>query len=237
MCGRYNLFQPINEVAARFGAVRYPSDVLPRYNIAPTQTLPIVVREAGTSNIALELSRWGLVPSWAKDVNIGSKMINARAETVAIKPAYRNLIRRRRCIIPCDGFYEWQTKEHGWDGKGPKVPMLIHHPDSQLFGLAGIYDKWRTPEGTWLQTYSIITVESNRDMSVLHDRMPAILGREAERFWLDNTVDDVPLLQSLLVTYDGPLDIYPVSTEINKPSFDDVSALLPVPRMSIPTLF
>ena len=216
MCGRFTLFHTPEEVAERFGA----NEVLEteaHYNIAPTQNIAVVTQNGARH---LENYHWGLIPSWAKDTSIGSRMINARAETLAEKPSFRTALSRRRCLIPADGFYEWQDAAEG--GKAAKTPMYLHRKDSGLFAFAGLWDEWHAPDGSPLRSCTIITTMPNAVAAPIHDRMPVILRPEDESFWLDNSVTDTPALLSLLVpSPPEDMEAYPVSRRVNVPTADD----------------
>ncbi|HZU02168.1 MAG TPA: SOS response-associated peptidase, partial [Ktedonobacteraceae bacterium] len=170
MCGRYTLKHDIQAIAQEFHVA--PSlQTVPRYNIAPTQEV-ISVLQNGEAH--LELLRWGLIPSWAKEESIGSKMINARAETLAEKPSFKRLLHSKRCLVVADGFYEWKQ-----EGRGPKTPMYITLKDDELFAFAGLWDAWKDADGQVIRTCTIITTEPNELMASIHTRMPAILSRDA----------------------------------------------------------
>ena len=230
MCGRFTLHHSTDEIAARFAAQpaleiaeaqghSAPSVEEPRYNIAPSQ--PILAVRAEQDARRLEALQWGLVPSWAKDITIGSRMINARGETLAEKPAFKNALLRRRCLIPADGFYEWKKEEGG------RQPMHIHRQDGNLFAFAGLWEEWRRPDGAPLRTCTIITVAPNDLMASIHDRMPAILREEDEAIWLDTEhVKDKDEILSLLRPYpDAGLEAYPVSKIVNAPVNDTPECL------------
>ena len=220
MCGRYSLTSKLNNLQARFDFEAGSLVYRPRYNVAPTQEVLAVVNDGRNRAGFL---RWGLVTSWAKDPRIGSRMINARAETVAEKPAFRQALRKRRCLVLADGFYEW--KKEG----GAKVPMYIASRSREPFGMAGLWETWKTPSGEPLHSCTIITTSANSLMEPIHDRMPVILTQEAETAWLDRGIDDPVALTRLLVPYPAPeLEAYPVSTLVNSPSNDTPECLLPV---------
>ena len=222
MCGRFTLTEPDAGVLLEtFSLTQPPEPLPPRYNIAPTQAVATVVTENDGSRV-LRLMRWGLIPSWAKDPSIGSRMINARSETVAEKPSYRNALKRRRCLIVADGFYEWQ-KQPG----GGKVPMFISLADRQPFGFAGLYETWTEPEsGESLVTCTIITGPPNDLVKSIHDRMPIILPPEAYDLWLEPREMNTGLLTELLKPYPAEqMAAYPVSTRVNTPANDDPSLI------------
>ncbi len=207
MCGRY-VFTNTDQLQRRFAVAQLPLDLSPQYNVAPGQTLPVVV--AGEAGNAVALMRWGLIPSWSKDPKIGYKMINARAEGVADKPSFRAPLRRQRCLVPASGFYEWRKA-------GPtKTPYYIHLKSGELFGFAGLWDRWHDPSGQELHTYTIVTTAPNELMAPIHNRMPVILLRDDEAAWLDPENHDPDLLTALLRPYPAEqLAAYPVSPAVN----------------------
>src|SRR6266581_7250696 len=191
MCGRYTLTIDIKTIAEKFG-VPASLDTSPRYNIAPTQEVVGILRN-GTSHLAL--LRWGLIPSWAKDESIGSRMINARAETLAEKTSFKGLLRSKRCLVIADGFYEWKSVN------GSKTPMYITLKSGEPFAFAGLWDIWKSPDGQQIRTCTIITTEPNELVASIHDRMPVILSADAREEWLDTSVQDVNALLPLLGPY------------------------------------
>ena len=211
MCGRFTLTVDINSIARAFNVA--PSlQMAPRYNIAPTQNV-VTVMSNGSKH--LDLLRWGLIPSWAKEESIGSRMINARAETLAEKPSFRRLLRSRRCLIVADGFYEW--KQEG----GGKTPMYITLKDHEPFAFAGLWDAWKDPEGELLRTCTIITTSPNELVSSIHNRMPAILSADAQEAWLDSGLQDEHMLLPLLGSYPAEaMSARPVSRLVNNPKYD-----------------
>ena len=218
MCGRFVSSSTPDEIASYFGAARF-SDLLldESYNVAPTDDVYVVVDDR-TGARRLEAFHWGLVPRWAKDPKIGNRMINARSESLADKPAYRNAFRRRRCIIPADGFYEWQKVP----GSKQKQPYFLHRPDGEPFAFAGVWEEWRGPEGDTLRSCAIITCAANETMAPIHDRMPVVLPPNAWDGWLDRDNDDVPALAKLLVPAPASLIVpRPVSTDVNSVRVND----------------
>lgn len=204
MCGRYTLVTDIEKLMKRFFINGIPIDLKPRYNIAPGQMIPAIIQDRGSRRMGQ--LRWGLIPNWAKDEKLGVKMINAKAETIEVKPAFRQLFARKRCIIPADGFYEWKRTEQG------KQPMRMTLKNEALFAFAGLYDTWIRPDGEKVHSCTIITTEPNRLLADIHDRMPVILKPEDEGIWLDREQYDAKLLRSLLVPYDEhEMKAYPVS--------------------------
>lgn len=208
MCGRYTLITDINAIADSFG-VEPALSAMPRYNIAPTQDIVAIVNTGETSLTTL---RWGLIPSWARDESIGSRMINARAETLAEKPSFKNLLRRHRCLVVADGFYEWKA-----EGRS-KTPMYITLADGQPFAFAGLWDIWKSPDGTEVRSCTIVTTEPNELMVPIHNRMPAILRRGAYDDWLNPQVRDEQVLTHWLGPYPSELmKARPVSRLVNNP--------------------
>ena len=210
MCGRFALIVDAAVLADVFD-VDPPRQLQPRFNIAPTQTIPIV--RAGKDD-AREYSmvRWGLVPSWAKDDRIGARMINARGETVAEKPSFRSAVKSRRCLIPADGFYEWVRTESG------KQPHFIHFADRRPFAFAGLWERWHKGEGGPLDTCTIITTTPNELIADLHDRMPVILPPDRFEEWLEPAPLTPERLQEVLAPHPPEgMEAYPVSTYVNKP--------------------
>ncbi len=221
MCGRFSLGSTSLDLAAEFGLTDLPDDYSPSYNIAPTQPIWAVVADRAASLQAVKL-RWGLIPSWAKDDTIGNRMINARAETIAEKPAYREAFARRRCLIIADGFYEWQRS-----GKA-KVPMRIHLATGRPFALAGIWERWQPPGREPVHSCVIITTAASDFVRPIHDRMPVILGRAERKRWLDPAAQQSELL-GLLRPYVGTdLSAYPISRLVNSPLHNGPEVVEPV---------
>ncbi len=219
MCGRYSFFTPIKDIELMLGvkAVEW-AEYQARYNAAPTQVMPVIANEFPA---VIQFFRWGLVPFWAKDIAIGNKMINTRKESIEEKPAFKNIFKYKRCVVPADSWYEWlpvEVEQPG--GKKPKTgkqPYRIFRPGNKPFFMAGLWDTWG-PAG--MQSYSIITCEANEDLAFLHNRMPVILQAEDIKHWLNNNTSPANLMQMLTA---APLDMfswYPVSTELNKPVSD-----------------
>ena len=238
MCGRMTQQQDPSEIARIFDAEVAPGDATtlaelgPRYNVAPTQPITVVVaREAGRQ---VEAHRWGLVPAWAKSVSVGSRHINARAETIAASPAFRTSFIRRRCLIPADGFYEWQR-----DGRR-KQPFLIRPVGTESSAaplvFAGIWCPWREPaSGEWLLTAAVVTTAANETVGRLHNRMPVILGNDEWPLWLDPTITDGGLLQDLLQPApDDLLELVPVSPLVNNVNNEGPDLVIPLPAAAVP---
>lgn len=213
MCGRFALYADYKVVLERFSIEQASFDeneYEPSYNIAPSQLIAAVVSD-GNKNRLGKL-KWGLIPPWAKDAKIGYKMINARAETAAEKPSFRNAFKKKRCLIIADSFYEWRKDEEG------KTPMLIKMKSEEPFAFAGLWESWESPEGEPIHSCSILTTKPNGVMASIHDRMPVILSKEAEKIWLDPNVQDIEMLESVLKPYeDGEMEAYQVSEEVNSP--------------------
>ncbi len=221
MCGRFTLHHPEEEVAEGFGVQQLFSPLAPRYNIAPSQPVAVVLEEEGRR--CLDAYKWGLVPFWAKDPKIGARMINARAETLAEKPSFRAALTRRRCLIPADGFYEWKKEGDA------RRPFHIRLRSEEPFPFAGLYEEWQAPDGSPLRTCTIITVEPNPLMAQIHNRMPAILDPDAREAWLDPALKDAPGLLQLLKPYpEKEMEAFPVSRRVNAPTFDDPACIQPV---------
>jgi len=221
MCGRYTLAVQLDLIADRFACAVEFAPMTPRYNIAPGQMAPVVMQQEGRR---LRMMKWGLVPSWAKEESIGYKMINARAETLHEKPSFRKALEQRRCIIPADGFYEWRREP---DGKS-KTPMRIVLKDRSLFGMAGLWDRWKSPEGEELLTYTIVTTTPNDLVEDVHNRMPVILSSEAEQGWLSTKCPDPHKLLELLRPFPSDqMEMYPVSRVVNNPRSDTPDCIAP----------
>jgi len=218
MCGRYTMHHTAQQIEVRFGISEARATTTERYNIAPTQDVPIVVEEEGARY--LEMVQWGLLPAWAKDPSLGRKIINARSETIAERPAFKPALARRRCVIPSDGFYEWKTEE------GARQPIHIRRKDGELFGFAGLWEEWKQPDGTPLRTCTIITTSPNKIMDPIHNRMPVILLPEDEATWLDVTANKPAAVLRLLRPYPTELlEAYPVDRRVNIPTIEDPTLL------------
>ena len=222
MCGRYMLARDAQSLAAEFG-IAAPEQLAPRYNIAPTQPT-LIVREEEKRRVAM-LVRWGLVPFWADDIAIGQRMINARAETVADKPAFRAAFRRRRCLVPADGYYEWQTRN------GRKQPYWISATDSHCFGLAGLWESWQR-DGNELQTMSLMTCAANQRLSEIHDRMPVIIERQHYTTWLASETPLVALQALLRPAANETVVMRAVSTRVNSARNDGPACIEPLAQSS-----
>jgi putative SOS response-associated peptidase YedK len=220
MCGRYTLHNTPDEITERFAVSKLRFDVSPRYNIAPSQTVPAITQE---SDRCLDGYQWGLIPFWSKDPEIGARLINARAETLADKPAFKYAFARRRCLIPANGFYEW--KQAG----GARQPVHIRLRQGKLFAFAGLWEQWRPEAGPPVRSCTIITVEPNSLLAPIHSRMPAILHPDTETLWLDISVNQPQTLLKLLQPYpSNEMECFAVSRRVNSSAFDDPSCLHPI---------
>lgn len=220
MCGRYTLHHKPEEIEERFDVDAVEEFLAPRYNIAPSQIIPVIRQ---TQSREMAGCKWGLIPFWAKDPKIGNNLINAKAETIAEKPSFKRAFAKRRCLIPADGFYEWQKR-----GKAPSQPMYIRRRDGGLFAFAGLWEEWKSPEGEPIETCTIITVEPNELLSKIHNRMAAILSPGDEAAWIDpkSGVDD--LLQMLRPYDSDELEAIPVSRAVNSPAHDSAALIAPI---------
>ncbi len=218
MCGRFALKAPPAELIKRFNLDEC-ADLKPRYNIPPGTEIA-AIRQSPEGKRVLHLLRWGLVPHWAKDPSIGNKLNNARGESVAEKPSFREAFKRRRCLIPAEGFYEWQTQ-----GKA-KRPYYISLKTGQLMAMAGLWESWKSPEGDFLRTCCVITTEPNAVMEPIHDRMPVIIAEEAWARWLSGPVEDVePLIRPYLAE---KMQAWAVDRRVSKAADDDADMISPM---------
>jgi putative SOS response-associated peptidase YedK len=224
MCGRYTLRVSPAELAEIFGVLN-SIEWSPRYNIAPTQTVAAVRLNEQATGRELVLLRWGLIPSWAKDTKIGNSLINARADTVATKPSFRSAFKRKRCLIPVDGFYEWKAIP----GQKTKQPYLIGVRDVPVFAFAGLWEHWTDPDGKRVDSCTIITTDANELMQQVHNRMPVILDPADYGRWLDHDQQDANVLTSLLKQFPaGNMQLTPVSTLVNSPRNESPKCVEPV---------
>ena len=227
MCGRFALMTPTEALAKLFGvpetAVAALPPSVPRYNIAPTQPV-VAIRLDEHGERDLTFFHWGLIPSWSKDIQIGSRMINARSETVTEKPSFRTAFKRRRCLIPADGFYEWQKQADG------KQPMFIRPTDGEErpFALAGLWEFWSDPDGGTIQSCTILTTTPNELMAPIHNRMPVIVEPEDFDLWLHPEPDPEQGLHLLRPYPAEKMVAYPVSTLVNNPRHDNPECIQPI---------
>ena len=223
MCGRYRLSRRKQLVEEYFDTASEEPEWTPRYNIAPTQPVPVIRQNPKEPRRELSLMRWGLIPSWAKDSSASAMMINARSETAATKPAFRDPLTSRRCLIPADGFYEWRRS-----GK-VKQPYCFEVNDGELFAFAGLWDRWKDPSGQWIKSCSILTTTPNAVTSSVHDRMPVILDPDGYDLWLDPGMTNVGAVSEMLKPYDArKMRSYPVSPRVNHVANDDAECSTPV---------
>lgn len=211
MCGRFTLFTDIEEIKERFN-IQGPFDGEYQfsYNIAPSHSVLSVINDGARNRLGY--LRWGLIPFWAKDEKLGYKMINARAETIAEKASFKNAYKKKRCLIIADSFYEWKKEP------GRKIPMRIKLKNHAPFGMAGVWESWKSPEGINIYSCSVITTVPNELMTSIHDRMPVILKPEDEKDWLNPSINDPAFLQQYLKSFDSEqMEAFEVSTDVNSP--------------------
>jgi putative SOS response-associated peptidase YedK len=222
VCGRFTIGE-IKDLMTRFSIEEPVADMpRPRYNVAPTQSSPVVVRRSPNHLIMM---RFGLIPFWAKDQKIGSRLINARAETIAERPAFRAALKDRRCLVPTTGFYEWK------DGENGKTPYFARLKDDKLFAMAGLFDRWKAPSGEEIHSFTIITTKANDLLSEVHDRMPVILSREDEDVWLEPGTLEAAERERVLRPFPSErMETYPVSRQVNDLSRDSEELIRPVPQ-------
>lgn len=223
MCGRFAQAADPKKLYSRFKLKDADFPIQPRYNIAPNQHVPVIINKS--DDLELKLMRWGLVPSWSKDQSIGARMINARAETISEKPSFRTPLKRKRCLVPASGFYEWKKEE----GRKSKTPIWIGRKDHELFAFAGLWDRWTAEDKEALWTFTIITTEANKLLRTIHDRMPVILNNKTEMLWLDSRITEANKLTELLIPYPSDfMEAYEVSTLVNKPENDLPECVKPI---------
>ena len=223
MCNRYRLTHSKQYLADRFQATADEIEERPRYNIAPTQPVLIVRKEQGKKIRHFTTMRWGLIPSWAKDVSIGNRTLNARSETVTTTPAFRDSILTKRCLIPADGFYEWRKMG------SVKQPYCFEVGDRELFAFAGLWDERTSPDGEVIESCTILTTNPNSLVEDLHNRMPVIVAPDKYDLWLDPDVTDFEAIRDILKPYDAAqMRCYPVSRKLNNSKIDNAEAASPV---------
>jgi putative SOS response-associated peptidase YedK len=218
MCGRYMLTTPVEAMQRIFRFAERPN-FPPRYNIAPTQDVPVVRLSREKDRRELIVVRWGLVPYWAEDVSIGNKLINARAESIERTPAFREAYRRRRCLVPADGFFEWKK-----EGKA-RQPLLVCRRDRAPFAFAGLWERWKQPDGNVLRSCTIVTCPPNELVAPVHDRMPVILDPADLSSWLDPEAGGRELLRPCPAEW---LEAFPVNPRVNSPANDDPECIAPL---------
>jgi len=223
MCGRYRLSRRKQIIEEHFDSADWQDDWSPRFNIAPTQPVPVIRQHPKESRRDLSLMRWGLIPSWAKDTSGAARMINARGETAHTLPAFRDAMKLRRCLVPADGFYEWAKTAKA------KQPYCFEVNDGALFAFAGLWDRWKDTGGNWVKTCSILTTTPNAVTAPIHDRMPVIIDPDAYDLWLDPGMQNVAAISELLKPYGArQMRCYPISNRINHVANDDVECSRPV---------
>ena len=222
MCGRFSLVADPDELRQAFPWLNIPVANAPRYNIAPSQPVAVIPNDGKNQ---LDYYIWGLIPSWAKDPDIGNRMINARSETILEKPSFRSAFRRRRCLIPANGFYEWKAEP----GRKAKTPMYIQMKSGKPFSFAGLWENWYSPDGSSILSCTIITTAPNALMKEIHNRMPVILPESSYSLWLEPGEPDPENLKTLLQPYPAEeMVAYPVSTLVNSPANDMAACIEPV---------
>lgn len=223
MCGRYRLSRRKQIISNYFETVAWEDDWSPRFNVAPTQPIPVIRQHPKEPIRQISTMRWGLVPHWAKAPSIATAAINAKSETAATKPAFRDPLKLRRCLIPADGFYEWKRTV------ASKQPYCFEVCEGELFAFAGLWDGWKDSQGQWVKTCSILTTIPNAVTAPVHDRMPVILDSGSYDLWLDPRVQDVAALSELLKPYDARrMRCYPVGSRVNSVRNDDEECSRPV---------
>lgn len=223
MCGRYRLSRRKQIIEEYFDASNWQDDWSPRFNIAPMQPVPVIRQHLKEPVRQISTMRWGLIPNWARDASIASGTINAKSETVANKPAFRDPLRLRRCLIPADGFYEWKRTASS------KQPFCFEVNHGELFAVAGIWDCWKNRDGQWVKTCSILTTTPNAMTAAVHDRMPVILDPSTYDLWLDPGLQNIAAISELLKPHDARLmRCYPVSSRLNHVTNDDADCSRPV---------
>lgn len=216
MCGRYRLSRRKQIIEEHFGSEPWDDDWNPRYNIAPTQAVPVIRQHPKEPARQISLMKWGLIPNWARDVSIAGSTINAKSETAATKPAFREPLRLRRCLIPADAFYEW--KKNG----SAKQPYCFEVDGGELFAFAGLWDGWKDESGRWVRSCSILTTTPNVVTSAIHDRMPVILHPDVYDVWLDPGMQNVATISEMFKPFDArSMRCYPVTTRVNHVANDD----------------
>lgn len=222
MCGRFTLTLSVRQLELAFPWLSIPTELGPRYNIAPTQAVAVVPNDGKNQ---LDLFRWGLIPFWAKDPGIGNRMINARSETLAEKPSFRTAFRRRRCLVLADGFFEWRSDT----GNRTKTPIYIRLKSGAPFAFAGLWESWHSPDGSVLPSCTIITIRPNELLAPIHNRMPVILSPEDYQLWLSPEEHSPDQLGPLLKSFPADeMTAYPVSRLVNNPRYDSADCVIPV---------
>jgi len=220
MCGRYTIIAKAEEIEKRFN-VEVPETFSPRYNAAPSQILPVITNK---NPEGISLFHWGLIPSWAKDKSISSKLINARSETITEKASFKSAIKQRRCLVIADGFYEWKRSS-----KKSKIPYRIMLTSKELFSFAGLWEEYEDEDQQTIHTFTIITTTANAAISKIHERMPVILDRDTEKTWLDGTKTTDDHLELLQPYQEDLMSFHTISPLVNKVSNDNPQLIVPTP--------
>ena len=230
MCGRKTLTRDMQSIIEEMAIEEWQdSDIYqPRYNIAPTQYSPVIVDKVGRH---AKLMKWGLIPNWSKDASIGSKLINARSETLLEKPSFQHLVPTQRCIVITDGYFEWKRTS------SRSIPYYIHHPEKKLLPMAGLWDIWKNPSGEHIFSYTVITTSPAPDLAEIHHRMPVILQQNEIDTWLKVHHTAIPDAMGLLKPYDNPLTYYKVSKMVNSPRNNRPECILPIENTGSLSLF
>ncbi len=234
MCGRYKLAHKLQRIAEKFRVVRRVPNFAPRYNIAPTAAVPVVFQ--GEDGVAIDLMRWGLIPGWSRGPDPRFSMFNARADSIEEKPAFRQAFRTRRCLVPADGYYEWQTA-----GKGPKQPYLIRRRDEEVMYFAGVWECWRSPDGHTVMSMAIVTTEAADSISFIHDRMPIVLTEDLGRNWIASETTQQALLSLMADAKENwdpvALEALPIHQRIGNAAIDGPESLEIIPDAYSNSLF
>ncbi len=219
MCGRFTLTVDPAQLEDMFPWVTIAQQMTPRYNISPSQPIAVI---PNISDFCLDLFQWGLIPSWAKDSTIGNRLINARAETLSDKPSFRSALKKRRCLILADGFYEWMSSSE----EKSKIPYYIHLSSGDVFAFAGLWDTWAAPNGTKIKSCTIITTQPNSLIAPIHNRMPVMVPQEAYSQWIEPGEVNPTNINELLAPYPAnQMEAYPVSRAVNDPKNDSPSLI------------
>ena len=220
MCYRFVRESNIAEIAREFDVDEIEEDISPSFNVSPTHNVPALIND-GVRRI--EVLRWGLIPPWAENISIGNKLLNARGETITEKPSFRLAFKKRRCLIPATGYYEWKREGSN------KTPMFIHLKDEKIFGMAGLWERWTSPSGEQINSFTIITIAANDWLKPVNDRMPVIIPKDQVALWLDSTGRSEDDLMHMLKPYDADLmEKHKVSSVVNSPKNDSPENIIPV---------
>ena len=220
MCYRFVRESNIAEIAREFDVDEIEEDISPSFNVSPTHNVPALIND-GVRRI--EVLRWGLIPPWAENISIGNKLLNARGETITEKPSFRLAFKKRRCLIPATGYYEWKREGSN------KTPMFIHLKDEKIFGIAGLWERWTSPSGEQINSFTIITIAANDWLKPVNDRMPVIIPKDQVALWLDSTGRSEDDLMHMLKPYDANLmEKHKVSSVVNSPKNDSPENIIPV---------